>query len=549
MVRYHNWWKDPDTEIWFTRFFNDIVSNFDDQCKSALLNKINLVSVFGNLNIVNINPNDISIFFTGENLKRSHYASYDNNKLLSRKFDLVLGFRDKPENLENVVRFPLWCIYIPFYKNCKNVIEEIEKECSISYQRKNSAILVCSHDRSGIRKQCVDACVAKGINVDVSGNWMYPGCNKIIISKDVKAKLNLLKAYAINICPENSHDEGYTTEKVFHSIQSGCLPVYDGCNPVESNILNQDRIVYINDISHLTASQLIEKTKIAPFTKNSSFWLMKYYLDMWSKVWYIGHKKGIKYNFSNIVLSKLSPNSINPPIVHNYFIIPYRNREEHLKRWIEEANKTYSAIPFKYSIILVEQNDNDAFNRGRLLNAGFWKSMEIHHNTYGTLLNPRPNLIFTDVDVFCKDLTFFKPEPYIYHPYGHAHGLGCIFISSPEAYLSINGFSNNYYGWGREDVDATLRCKIQNIPINTERYQNRNSSSFFIEFPHSSNVTTIKKNYEEYNKLLNDNNLLYSSGVNDDDLIQKTLNAKCVKTSSKIGYGYDMYHVYLDPLK
>jgi hypothetical protein len=542
MVRYNNWWKDPDTDRWFTHFFDYVSQHFDETSKSTLLNKINLVSVFGNGSMAP-NPNDIRIFFTGENLKRPHYASYDNNKSLSQKYDLVLGFRDKPENLANVVRFPLWCIYIPFYKDCNRLIEEIEKECSTAYQRKNSAIIVCSHDRSGIRKKCVDACSSKGISVDVSGNWSYPGCNKIFLPRGVGPKLNLLKCYAINICPENSHDNGYTTEKVFHALQSGCLPVYDGCNPVESKVLNQSRVVFLNDMSNLTSTQLIEKTKLTPFTKNAKFWFMKYYLDVWSKVWYIGHKKGIRYNFNGNVMNA----NVNVNLVHNYFIIPYRNREAHFKRWIEEAKKTYKNKPFKFSVILVEQKDDKAFNRGRLLNSGFWKAMEVHHKTYGTLLNPRPNLIFSDVDVFCNDLTFFRPEPYVYHPYGHAHGLGCIFVSSPEAYLSINGFSNNYYGWGREDADATLRCKIQGILIKSERYQHRNRSKFFIEFPHPSNATKVQKNYEEYNKLSNDNTLLHASGVNDEDLIQKTLDATCVNPINSSEYGFDVHHIFLKP--
>ena len=230
---------------------------------------------------------------------------------------------------------------------------------------------------------------------------------------------------------------------------------------------------------------------------------------------------------------------------YNYFIIPFRNRENHIKLWTEEAYKLYSNKQhFKYSVILVEQDNTAPFNKGVLLNVGFWKAMQLHHATYGGcgMLSTRPNLIFNDVDVFCKDMKFLRPEEYIYHPYGDAHCLGCIFICSPEAYLTFNGFSNNYNGWGREDADALLRVKIQELPLKLDGYQRRRSNQSFIEFHHPSNVTTIKENYEEYDALKNNNSKLHQSGVSDASIVQKMLISR---TIDEIKGGVAITHVYV----
>ena len=55
-------------------------------------------------------------------------------------------------------------------------------------------------------------------------------------------KQEYLKRFIFNICPENTVEEGYTTEKIFQCIEAGCIPIYNGIRPVEKGILNQERI-------------------------------------------------------------------------------------------------------------------------------------------------------------------------------------------------------------------------------------------------------------------------------------------------------------------
>lgn len=517
MVQYHNWWKNPDTEKWFTEFFQFVLNAYDENTQRSVLGKIDLISVFGGVNKFNQIPNSqIKIFFSGENLTRTCYQSYNNNHHISQWSDLALGFRTL---LPKLFRFPLWLTYIPFYKNLK-LTHEHSQQCATACIRPFAGVIVCSHDRTGIRSECVRECIKKGMKIDVAGKWSFPGCAKVNGGSNNASKNVLLKRYLVNVCPENSLDDGYTTEKIFQSIEAGCLPIYNGCDPVEPNVLNQSRVVFVKDISKYTKDQLIEKSKLPPFTKNAEFWIMRYYLEMWSKVWHLAHTK-CKVRF------RFTPQSKNE--AHHYFIIPYRDRKEHLTKWLENASKTYSSktyssntyssnTSFKFDVIVVEQFNDKLFNKGKLLNIGFWRAMRMHHARYGNkgLLSPRPNLIFNDVDVFCKDVSFFRPEEYVYHPYGFHHCLGGVFVCSPEAYLSFNGFSNNYSGWGREDADALLRMKIQSIPVRTDRFESRGMNRSFVEFPHPSNAHNRKENFIEYDKLVKNNARLYKSGVNEE---------------------------------
>ena len=58
-------------------------------------------------------------------------------------------------------------------------------------------------------------------------------------------KSEYIKQYRFYICPENASVEGYVTEKLFHCIGSGCIPIYWGaCGNPEPDVLNHDAILF-----------------------------------------------------------------------------------------------------------------------------------------------------------------------------------------------------------------------------------------------------------------------------------------------------------------
>ena len=57
-------------------------------------------------------------------------------------------------------------------------------------------------------------------------------------------KIAYLKNYKFNLCPENSNNRHYVTEKIAHAIMAGCIPVYWGaCGEPEREIFNSEAII------------------------------------------------------------------------------------------------------------------------------------------------------------------------------------------------------------------------------------------------------------------------------------------------------------------
>jgi len=79
------------------------------------------------------------------------------------------------------------------------------------------------------------------------------------IGSDFKDKIDFIKTTIFNICPENSITNGYCTEKIFHSLEAGCIPIYWGSKP-EPTILN--------DKCYLLIDEKLNKQKIQEDIKN-----------------------------------------------------------------------------------------------------------------------------------------------------------------------------------------------------------------------------------------------------------------------------------------
>lgn len=130
--------------------------------------------------------------------------------------------------------------------------------------------------------------------------------------------------------------------------------------------------------------------------------------------------------------------------------IPYRDRENNLKKVVPAIQNKLKLENVPYTIRIVEQDGTDLFNVAKLINVGFLLSYP-----------------------FCEYRNETIPLPYIFHPvdcYPHKdgnpyalHGRGIVammsedsqypkgFIFNPHVFNYINGYSNDYWGWGGED--------------------------------------------------------------------------------------------------
>ena len=232
-VGYVNFWKE-EGEYWLTKY---IRHNFGPTQEVHPLSNpdILLASVFGPIINVLKTKAKCKIFYTGENLK--NYPHYDNDELLSRVFDLTIGFKRDDHSLRRI-RVPLWIMYYDYYdfKENNNLMSYLEeKRAQNSSNKTLLASLVASHDSlAGHRSPMVN-------EVNTYGKVICPGRfgnNHPPIGNTVADKIRFISTSKINICPENSSGEGYITEKIFQALEGGTVPLYWAGEEPEPGILN-----------------------------------------------------------------------------------------------------------------------------------------------------------------------------------------------------------------------------------------------------------------------------------------------------------------------
>lgn len=182
-------------------------------------------------------------------------------------------------------------------------------------------------------------------------------------------------------------------------------------------------------------------------------------------------------------------------------IVPYRdihpeqNRAAHLAKFIphmhtflkKQMNQGYLV---DYHIYIIEQsNDGRKFNRGKLLNIGFdiakknkIRAQVVHgtQHSHGTHDNKSPKnlpphdvFIFHDVDLLPGDdlalyyTNFPKAPTHIARVWDRYSNnpkyFGGIVAFSASDMKRINGYPNNFWGWGGEDDEMQKRCEALGI--------------------------------------------------------------------------------------
>lgn len=147
-------------------------------------------------------------------------------------------------------------------------------------------------------------------------------------------------------------------------------------------------------------------------------------------------------------------------------IVPYRNREEHLSKFAPHMKHCLEKESLSFDIMLVEQTMEKPFNRAKLLNVGY----DIAKGKY-------KNYVFHDVDMLPIDgkasyAPVSVPTHYaaIVEQFGwnlaYQNYVGGVTAFDSESFEKINGFCNEYWGWGAEDDDLFRRCQVAGIAFN-----------------------------------------------------------------------------------
>jgi hypothetical protein len=156
------------------------------------------------------------------------------------------------------------------------------------------------------------------------------------------------------------------------------------------------------------------------------------------------------------------------------FLLPYRARSpnevrrQEIMNALDSITSYFPAKKIPYTVIVVEQNNDDPFNKGLILNAGFIESEKyntmpriyVHMNVDYILDTSRefPQELndFTKgfIEIYNMNLDNNLPVTYI--------GGGCAF--DPDSYKRVNGFPNDIWGWGGEDNALRERVLRRGVP-------------------------------------------------------------------------------------
>lgn len=195
----------------------------------------------------------IKIFCTGECVSQKaidkSWAQYSDNCV--NDVDLSLGFdRLDEEKYKNYVRFPCWISYhfntigggILNINSTKNDIKKAIDDINNAKSKKNKfASLVASHDAPKIRTEIYNE-ISKIGEVSCAGRLLH---NDDSLKEDFNDnKIEYLRDFKFNICPENTISEGYVTEKLFDSFRAGCIPIYSGDESLELDLVNKNALLF-----------------------------------------------------------------------------------------------------------------------------------------------------------------------------------------------------------------------------------------------------------------------------------------------------------------
>lgn len=255
-IVFHNWMGNNFIrDFWFIPFI--------ENRKISISNKLIFTSVFGIRSPFLKHFKRKKIFFTGENVEKTTISpemkQYSDH--LIEEVDLVLGFSYVEHS--KYLRFPLWLRYLVAPTDS---LEDIQRKINkinnplhrLNVNRNKFASLIARHDMTGLRLKMLNIFQKIG-KIECPGKFMKNTNELQERFRDNKKEY--LSQFKFNICPENSNEKGYITEKIFESIMSGCIPIYWGGNTkedIEPQILNKEAFLYYEEGKE---EELLEKVK------------------------------------------------------------------------------------------------------------------------------------------------------------------------------------------------------------------------------------------------------------------------------------------------
>ena len=156
-------------------------------------------------------------------------------------------------------------------------------------------------------------------------------------------------------------------------------------------------------------------------------------------------------------------------------IVPYRDRQQHLDAFVPHMRAYFARDKLDkaidYRVLIIEQERGLPFNRGALKNAGFLLAEA--QSDY---------CCFHDIDYLpiWADYSFAEvPTPIVWYgaeerpiapgrtnkvaKHNLEHFFGGALIVPNGIFRAVNGYSNDFWGWGYEDEDIKMRFAVADI--------------------------------------------------------------------------------------
>lgn len=182
-------------------------------------------------------------------------------------------------------------------------------------------------------------------------------------------------------------------------------------------------------------------------------------------------------------------------------IVPYRDRYKQLVYFQKSITNYFKNKKLDYELIYIEQDDGKAFNRGKLLNIGYFYAKKYQCDY----------LVFHDIDMLPINVDYSYSDIPIHlatnlidedgkEKSTFPEYFGGVTMFPIEYFELINGYSNEYWGWGYEDTDLLYRCKLVKIPLDTIKLPMSGGNTAALKFNGKNSYVKLKNIFNFRNK-------------------------------------------------
>ena len=158
-------------------------------------------------------------------------------------------------------------------------------------------------------------------------------------------------------------------------------------------------------------------------------------------------------------------------------VVPFRNRYEELLQFAPFLHSFLNRQHVRHQIWVVNQADNHRFNRAALINVGFLLSRNecdymVMHDI--DLLPLNDHLLYA----YNENGPLHITSPNLHPLYHYDTYIGGILIMTRQQFEKVNGLSNQFWGWGREDDELYMRLKEAELKVQYPRNITTGTNTF-----------------------------------------------------------------------